>query len=543
MLKKSIGWQSHPKVLENTATGTYKISDSEEVIHRECERKSECQICRLRVNASESPDAYQVKRENTKFLEKSKRRKLYDLMKTQARLLKKRTSYLSNDLTNDPILTDDPHKWKDFSNRIGVDWCLNILDMESTYGIHYPFMHISYVLLCPVLLPNQFCDRATLDKFIINLNSCYNEVPYHNSTHGGNVGHLTSCVIKMSQIDSVLSLKHYITAIVSALGHDAGHLGRSARWMKSIGDPITIIYGTSPLEHYHTFLTLNSMSSEDSNILKTLDRKNYNEFRLLVLKNILATDMTFHKTYLDDFKSRLENEDRGYYPIADENDRAHFIRMIIKLADIGHAALPWDQHYEWSRRALTEFYQEGDELRHLGVPVFPTCARNLHPTYYTGQSQFIKFCVSELAYRVNTVVTRCAYVARAKALIDKQNLKIGDLDDELLMDEEKTATQQKLRKILSQKLEEIKNESQPDSNSNNRFEWSEDIATMDHEELRSESYRNIIWNLRSNVKHWAIVGEFVNNCVENQQKCQYDTDLHRDENLAPFINIKRNTTL
>jgi len=86
-------------------------------------------------------------------------------------------------------------------------------------------------------------------------------------------------------------------------------------------------------------------------------------------------DMTFHKTYLIEFDNRLDCEDRGYYPIADENDRAHLIKMIIKLPDIGHAALPSDQHYEWSRRAVTEFYQIEDEVQHLGVPVFPTRAR------------------------------------------------------------------------------------------------------------------------------------------------------------------------
>lgn len=45
------------------------------------------------------------------------------------------------------------------------------------------------------------------------------------------------------------------------------------------------------------------------------------------------------------------------------------LRMVIKCADIGHSAKPFDQHVEWSRRVVTEFYRQGIEEHSRGLPV------------------------------------------------------------------------------------------------------------------------------------------------------------------------------
>lgn len=43
--------------------------------------------------------------------------------------------------------------------------------------------------------------------------------------------------------------------------------------------------------------------------------------------------------------------------------------MCIKAADLGHAATPWEQHEEWCRRVVTEFYDQ------VGVTLFQAVLR------------------------------------------------------------------------------------------------------------------------------------------------------------------------
>merc|ERR1740120_688754 len=42
---------------------------------------------------------------------------------------------------------------------------------------------------------------------------------------------------------------------------------------------------------------------------------------------------------------------------------------MIKAADLGHSALPWDQHTHWVERLEAEFFAQGDREKVLGLPV------------------------------------------------------------------------------------------------------------------------------------------------------------------------------
>lgn len=38
--------------------------------------------------------------------------------------------------------------------------------------------------------------------------------------------------------------------------------------------------------------------------------------------------------------------------------RRHVIRMCLKCADLSHALVDWNQHFDWSLRVAEEFYQQ-----------------------------------------------------------------------------------------------------------------------------------------------------------------------------------------
>lgn len=67
------------------------------------------------------------------------------------------------------------------------------------------------------------------------------------------------------------------------------------------------------------------------------------------------------------------------------------LRMVIKCADIGHAAKPFAQHVEWSRRVVTEFYRQGIEEHARGLPVQQFMDVANMPAIAGSQCGFLQF--------------------------------------------------------------------------------------------------------------------------------------------------------
>lgn len=110
---------------------------------------------------------------------------------------------------------------------------------------------------------------------------------------------------------------------------------------------------------------------------------------------ILATDMSRHFHLVSEFKTRnTENcfEDADY--------RLDIFRLIMKAADIGHAAKSWELHEQWSFRLLREFYQQGDSEQQQGLPISMNCDRKVK-CISGGQAWFLRNMVLPLYITLN----------------------------------------------------------------------------------------------------------------------------------------------
>lgn len=65
--------------------------------------------------------------------------------------------------------------------------------------------------------------------------------------------------------------------------------------------------------------------------------------------------------------------------------------MVIKAADIGHSAVCWPQHEQWSLRVAAEFFAQGEHEKALGMPMSPLCDKAEAPNIGSSQKGFLEF--------------------------------------------------------------------------------------------------------------------------------------------------------
>ena len=57
------------------------------------------------------------------------------------------------------------------------------------------------------------------------------------------------------------------------------------------------------------------------------------------------------------------------------SSRLQFMKMILKIGDLGHASKTLPLHLLWTHRIEEEFYRQGDEERKSGLEISPFCDR------------------------------------------------------------------------------------------------------------------------------------------------------------------------
>ena len=174
-----------------------------------------------------------------------------------------------------------------------------------------------------------------------------------------------------------LSDLEILSIIISHLAHDVGHPGYTNRFLVNFRDQLAIKCNKyidndiSVLENMHCCLTFSLLSEPDKNVLESLEDDQYIIVRKLIIELILATDMGKHFEFVGIFKSKYyssENFETLEYKL-------DILKMLIKAADIGHAAKKTDIHSNWSFLICEEFFRQGDIERDSGKSISMYCNR------------------------------------------------------------------------------------------------------------------------------------------------------------------------
>ncbi|KAL8431155.1 hypothetical protein ACSSS7_005473 [Eimeria intestinalis] len=179
-------------------------------------------------------------------------------------------------------------------------------------------------------------------------------------------------------------------------------------------------------ECLRVFATLISLRTE-CDIFKELDMPERMACRGHIIDLILATDMKLHFENISKFKLRRSSPD---FDKTQGDDVWQTLRMCMKGGDLSHALLPWEAHLAWSYRAISEFYQQGDDDLAAGRDVTPMYDRRKHVELPKGQAGFIRFVVRPLFEEIAAVCHDNAIAVSCLALAEENLLNWHEAETE-----------------------------------------------------------------------------------------------------------------
>lgn len=87
----------------------------------------------------------------------------------------------------------------------------------------------------------------------------------------------------------------------------------------------------------------------------------------------------------------------GNFDLCNQEDMWKALVICMKAADIGHVAVNWESHLQWTKLVTDEFYDQGDDEKRLGLPVSFLCDRNSADQLPSTQINFLK-CIAIVSF-------------------------------------------------------------------------------------------------------------------------------------------------
>ncbi|XP_011495191.1 PREDICTED: high affinity cAMP-specific and IBMX-insensitive 3',5'-cyclic phosphodiesterase 8A-like [Ceratosolen solmsi marchali] len=282
----------------------------------------------------------------------------------------------------------DPEELEELLEN-NFDWDLDIFKLEILTN-RRPLYFLGTMMMNHYKVAEKLnCDEKTLQNWLTIIEANYNiHVSYHNSTHATDVLQAIACFLRSNKLQMILEPLHEVAALLAAIAHDIGHPGKSSPFLCNANSKLAILYNDlSVLESHHSALTFKITLSDDNvNIFKNLNRDVYKSIRQNIIDMILATEMTKHFEHFAKFVNVCSNRINDKYEVLTNNisfaedvtDMSVFLlpenvsltmRMMIKCADVSNPTRPLRFYVEWTRRIAEEYFDQTDEEKKKMMPV------------------------------------------------------------------------------------------------------------------------------------------------------------------------------
>ncbi|XP_049523650.1 dual specificity calcium/calmodulin-dependent 3',5'-cyclic nucleotide phosphodiesterase 1A isoform X3 [Dermacentor silvarum] len=269
------------------------------------------------------------------------------------------------------------------------DWCFDVFNVNEVANGQV-LRYLTYELFGRYGIVHKFkISSAALENFItaVEQGYCKYKNPYHNNLHAADVTQTVHYMLYSAGIGGWLTELEAFATLFAAIIHDYEHTGTTNNFHVMSRSETALIYNDrSVLENHHISAAFRLLTDDDQNILSSLSKEEYKEFRLLVIEMVLATDMTSHFQQVKTMKTALSHHDFSL-------DKAKALSLILHCCDISHPSKEWRLHHRWTYLLMEEFFQQGDKEHELGLPYSPLCDRN---TTLIAESQigFIDFILN-----------------------------------------------------------------------------------------------------------------------------------------------------
>lgn len=285
---------------------------------------------------------------------------------------------------------------EDFASNPEIDailqtvdlWCWDAFKLRDySWGRELPILTIKLFERTGVM-QRLGIDQSKLLRFVDKVSASYRNNPYHNHTHAADVlqsmhkiligGHIYPTLI-----DDVDLVACYVAAII----HDVDHSGFTNEFLVETTHSYAMMHNDrSPHENHHLFLAWTLLNEDEYNFLQSVDAAVKFRVRQTVIDLVLATDMKTHLSLMNQFGFLFVKQDAkidlfkssGFdlHGLNDEQ-RALLLKLVMKLADLGHMYADSEVHKRWVHALEEEYFKQGDVERSLGLKISPLMDRRI----------------------------------------------------------------------------------------------------------------------------------------------------------------------
>jgi len=228
-----------------------------------------------------------------------------------------------------------------------------------------------------------------LFRFIHEIRSRYNDVPYHNWAHAVDVTQYIAYEVSLSHLESVLLPIELLSLFVASICHDVNHDGFNNIYNVKAETPLGILFkDQSVMETHHCDVTIQVLSKDEFNLFYALTPSDTKKAWNLVIKLILATDMAHHFKLVKDTTTIV---DEGNFTMTNNENRVVALQLLLKVADISNVSRPFKTADKWCDILCEEFFRQGDNEKRAGIGLTSPLNDRDNPNKPKSQIGFYNF--------------------------------------------------------------------------------------------------------------------------------------------------------
>lgn len=162
-----------------------------------------------------------------------------------------------------------------------------------------------------------------------------------------------------------LSDLNIMACFLSSLMADLGHPGVNNSFLVCTKHPKAIRYNDrSVLENHHCAMAFKLLLDPQNDIFELLSEAQYWNIRQIIIKMILATDLSNHFELVMAFRGRMMTKKFPEENRAD--DKQLIMNIILYASDHSSPCKGSITYFRWMANEMEEYYQQGDIEKKLG---------------------------------------------------------------------------------------------------------------------------------------------------------------------------------